>query len=54
VNDVAERGVALIQEFNNIITTDEEQKQMLLQVVETHRKKFPDAKKSTMSKGLNE
>ena len=32
VNDVAERGVALIQRFNSSISKDEEQKQYLLQV----------------------
>ncbi|XP_044596697.1 uncharacterized protein LOC123273359 [Cotesia glomerata] len=41
VNDLAERGVALIQDFNNCLTRNEEQKQYLLQVVEEHRKKFP-------------
>jgi hypothetical protein len=40
VSDCAERGVALIQAFNNSITKDEEQKQYLLQVVEKHRKDF--------------
>lgn len=40
VNDLAERGVALIQEFNSSITRNEEQKQFLLQVVEDHRKEF--------------
>lgn len=40
VNDCAERGVALIQTFNETITKDEEQKQFLLQVVEKHRKDF--------------
>jgi hypothetical protein len=40
VNDLAERGVALIQEFNASITRNEEQKQYLLQVVEEHRKTF--------------
>ena len=45
VNDFAERGVALMQEFNSILTKDEEQKQYVLQVVEEHRRKFPDAKK---------
>src|SRR5207244_9602851 len=39
-NDCAERGVALIQSFNDTITRDEEQKQYLLQVVEQHRKFF--------------
>ena len=41
INDLAERGVALMQEFNSSITQSEEQKQFLLQVVEDHRKAFP-------------
>jgi hypothetical protein len=40
VNDLAERGVALMQEFNASITRNEEQRQFLLQVVEAHRKEF--------------
>jgi len=40
VNDLAERGVALIQHFNASITRDEEQKQYLLQVVEDHHSSF--------------
>jgi len=36
----------LIQEFNSLLTKDE--KQYLLQVVEEHRRKFPDARKSRM------
>src|SRR6218665_2566106 len=40
VNDRAERGVALIQEYNQILTKDEGQKQALLQVVSEHRKQF--------------
>ncbi|KAE9536730.1 hypothetical protein AGLY_006963, partial [Aphis glycines] len=46
VNDFAERGVALIQNYNSILTKDENQKQFLLQVVESHRKRFPDARNS--------
>lgn len=48
VNDAAERGVALIQSFNSVITNQEEQKQYLLQVVEKHRQTFPNANKSTL------
>ena len=40
INDVAERGVALIQMFN-ATTKNEEQKQYMLQVVERHRRDFP-------------
>lgn len=48
VNDAAERGVALIQTFNGILTSQEKQKQFLLQVVEKHRHNFPNANKSTL------
>ncbi|CAH2105939.1 unnamed protein product [Euphydryas editha] len=44
VNDIAESIVALIKEFNKIITTDEKQNQFLLLV----GKKYPDTKKSTL------
>ena len=50
VNDRAERGVALIQEYNQILTKDEGQKQALLQVVFVHIKQFPDANKSKVIK----
>ena len=52
VNDTAERGVALIQKFNDILTNSEEQKQFLLQVVSEHRKLCPDVKKSTVVRAL--
>lgn len=48
INDIAERGVALIEEFNKLITVNEEQKQYLLLVVKDFRKKYPNAKKSTL------
>jgi hypothetical protein len=50
VNDHAERGVALIQEFNKKITHEEEQMQFLLQVVSEHRKLYPDCLKRTLAK----
>lgn len=50
VNDVAERGVKLMDDYNKVITKKEEQKQSLLQVVQDYRKTFPDCKRSTMSK----
>jgi len=50
VNDSAERGVALIEEYNSIITRKENQKQYLLQVVQDHRRKFPDCKKELLMK----
>ena len=48
VNDRAERGVALIQDFTKKLTKSEEQLQFLLQVVSDHRKQFPDSRKSTL------
>lgn len=48
VNDHAERGVALIKQFNRTITKDEEQLQFLLQVVADHRHTFPDARKAVL------
>lgn len=48
-NDFAERGVALMQQFNLALTKNEDQRQYLLQVVEAHRKKFPNACKSTVT-----
>ena len=49
VNDNAERAVALVQNFSGSITKDEEQLQYLLQVVQDHRRMFPDSKKSTLT-----
>jgi hypothetical protein len=48
VNDHAERGVALIQEFSCLITRDESQLQYLLQVVQEHRRAYPDSRKQTL------
>lgn len=48
VNDTAERGVKFIKDYNRILTNDEEQKQLLLQVVESYRKKYRSHKKSDL------
>ena len=48
VNDTAERGVALIQEFNKTLTKDEEDLQFLLQVVADHRQLYPTTKKTEL------
>ena len=52
VNDTAERGVKLIQDFKNRITKNEEQKQYLLQVVAECRKLYPNTSKATLSKPI--
>jgi len=50
-NDRAERGVALIQDYNKKLTAGEEQLQFLLQVVVDHRHRFPNCKKATFLAG---
>jgi hypothetical protein len=53
INDIAERGVALMDEFNKLFTNDEEQKQYLLLVVQRYRQKYPDRNKSTLIKDMS-
>ncbi|GBL92465.1 hypothetical protein AVEN_174739-1 [Araneus ventricosus] len=50
VNDTAERGVKLMQDFNGLLTADEEQKQFLLQCVKDHRIQYPDCRKATLKR----
>ena len=50
VNDIAERGVALMDEYNKLHTTDEEQKQFLLLVVKEYHQWYPDSSKKTHGK----
>lgn len=55
VNDTAERGVKLIEEFNNLITNDETEKQFLLQVVEANRKCIPtETTKRSITQAITE
>lgn len=49
-NDTAERGVALMQEYNGLRTKSEEQTQFILQVVAEHRKLFPSITKAAITK----
>jgi len=42
VNDIAERGVTLMEEYNKLHTTNEEQKQFLLLLIKQFRQKYPD------------
>ena len=48
VNDCAERGVALIQQYNSSLTKDESQKQYLLRLVDLHRKAYPKPSKGIL------
>ena len=52
VNDSAERAIALATNFNLSLTRREEEKQYLYQVLEGHRKQFPNANKSTFMEQL--
>jgi len=49
VNDIAERGVALMEEYNKLHTTDEEQKQFLLLDVKEYCQRYPNRSKKTLS-----
>ena len=49
INDHAERGVALIDEYNRTLTHDEEQLQFLLQIIACHRNEFPNHLKRTLA-----
>lgn len=53
VNDVSERKVKLMEEFNSILTNDEEQKQFLLLTVDQYRKNFPSHTKTSLVSGSN-
>ena len=49
VNDLAERGVKLMEDYNQILTNNEEQKQYLLQVVQKYRSELPNRNKKNYS-----
>lgn len=48
VNDTAERGVRLFEEFNTKFTKSENQKDFLLQVIQKYRKTYTKSTKSAM------
>lgn len=48
VNDTAERGVKFMKDYNKILTNNEEEKQMLLQIVGAYRKKYGSYDKSVL------
>lgn len=54
VNDTAERRVKMFEDFNKVLTKNEEDKQFLLQIIEANRKAVPTqtTKKSAL-KGLS-
>ena len=48
-NDVVERGVKMISDYAEILTKDDETRQLLMQGVEYHRHKCPGFRKKTLS-----
>lgn len=44
VYDIVKRGVALMEEYNKLITTNEEQKQYLI-LLAKYKKKYPNTNK---------
>ena len=52
IYDHAKRAIAiaLIQQFNKVLTKNEEQLQFLLQVVAEHRRTIPDARKAVLAR----
>ena len=50
VNNIAERGVRLMEEFKDILTDDEELRKMFMHCVQDARKLYPDFRKSTLGK----
>ena len=48
VNDHAERGVALVQEYSSRLTKDEDKFQYLLKLVADNRKKYPQFSKKAL------
>lgn len=49
VNDIAERGIKIITEYNKRLSTNEEQKQCVLQVVEKYNKLYNSATKEKLA-----
>ena len=52
VNDTAENGVKLMQDFNGLLTADEEQKEFILRCGQDHRTQYPDCLKNTLKRKL--
>ena len=49
VNDTAERGVKLAEDYATILTQDDAMRAMILQGVERNRAMYPDFMKSTLN-----
>ncbi|CAG5100671.1 Protein of unknown function [Cotesia congregata] len=52
VNDIAERGVALAEKFNQGLTNNEEERQKIFQTVQNHRLEHPSSDMSSEGSGF--
>lgn len=50
MNDITESGIQLIENYNQLITKNEDQKQYLMQIVSEYGRRFSDYKKSALYK----
>ena len=53
VNDTAERGIKLNSDYTDCLTKNATERQELLQVVEYHKSKISDEKKSSIKQSYN-
>lgn len=54
INDTAERGIKLFDEYNKVLTNNEEEKQLVLQIIEANRKSLTkDATKAAITEYAN-
>ena len=52
VNDVAERGVKLANDYCNCLTKDSEERKKLIMVVQNHRRSYPKLRKMDLVKRI--
>lgn len=50
VNDSAERAVKLMEDFNLVLSKNEEEKQLIVQIVADYRKLYPNVNKYSLLK----
>ena len=50
VNDVAERGVKMADDYSNCLTNDSEERKKLVMVVQNHRRAYPKLRKMDLKK----
>ena len=52
-NDVAERGVKLVSDYSDILTTDSDERKRLVLAVQNHRRMYKAMKKSDLMKRID-